>query len=400
MNDPWEGFVQRSRGAACAGYIERGDAPGTPGRWAASFVAPRARLVIEPTDTTASLEERTRAALQGRPDRALLGYVGFDAVSVFEPLSRRIPPGSPFPLGEFAVLDRVRFDRLPRRPPRRSGSSEIRSPGRPLSETLPQRAFERAVVRARTAVGDGEAFQVVVATRRSWRRPTDLIERAGRLRAIERFAYFYYLRFDDREVLGASPESVVEIARGRAYVSPIAGTLPRGRARRGRRPLEKDPKELAEHRMLVDLARNDLGRISVAGTVRVLSRERRERFARLDHLISRVGGRLRSRVGPWEALAATFPAGTVSGAPKIRATHILRQQERTWRGPYGGAVGLLRGNGDAAWALSIRSAFAAGGELYTAAGAGIVWHSQPRREYREVLTKLAQVESTVVGGAR
>jgi anthranilate/para-aminobenzoate synthase component I len=400
MNDPWEKFVRRSRDATCAGYIERGDAPGIPGRWATSFVDPRARFAIGPSDTTASLEERTVSVLRGRRDRALLGYVGFDAVSAFEPLVRKISPGAPFPLGEFAVIDRLLLERVPHRPARPPAPRKTRSPGRPLRETLPQRAFERAVRRARAAVGDGEAFQVVVATRRSWPRPANLVERAGRLRAIERFAYFYYLKFDDREIVGASPESVLEVRRGRAYVSPIAGTLPHGRARRGRRALAEDPKELAEHRMLVDLARNDLGRISEAGTVRVLSKERRERFARLEHLISRVGGRLRAGVGPWKALAAAFPAGTVSGAPKIRATQVLRQQERTWRGPYGGAVGLLRGNGDAAWALSIRTAFASGGALHTAAGAGIVWQSQPRREYREVLAKLAQVESTLVGGAR
>ncbi|MFZ0699261.1 MAG: anthranilate synthase component I family protein [Thermoplasmata archaeon] len=400
MNDPWEEFVRRSRDGACAGYIERGDAPGIPGRWATSFVEPRARFPIGPRDTTASLEDRTARTLRGRKDRALIGYIGFDAVSAFEPLLRKVPPGTPFPIGEFAVIDRLHLERVPRRSMHPVASRESRHPGRPLHETLPQRRFERAVRRARAAVGDGEAFQVVVATRRSWPRPANLLERAGRLRAVERFAYFYYLRFDDREIVGASPESALEVRGGRAYISPIAGTLPRGRARRGRRALEKDPKELAEHRMLVDLARNDLGRISEAGTVRILSRERRERFARLEHLISRVGGRLRPEVGPWEALAATFPAGTVSGAPKIRATQVLRQQERTWRGPYGGAVGLLRGNGDAAWALSIRTAFAAAGTLHTAAGAGIVWQSQPRREYREVLAKLAQVESTLVGDAR
>jgi anthranilate synthase component 1 len=400
MTDPWSAFVRRAQGAACAGYIERGDAPGTPGRWAASFVEPRERFVLGSRDTVATLEERTARALRGRRDRALIGYVGFDTVSIFEPLLRVVPPGSPFPLGEFAVVDRLRCERVARLPVRSRASRESRYPARPVRETLAQRPFERAVARTREAIGDGEAFQVVVGTRRSWARPEDLLARAGRLRRHERFAYFYYLRFDDREVVGASPESVLEVDGGRAYVSPIAGTLPRGHARRGRRPLARDPKELAEHRMLVDLGRNDLGRISQAGTVRVLWKERSERFARLEHLVSRVGGRLRSGVGPWEALAATFPAGTVSGAPKIRATRIIRKEERTWRGPYGGAVGLLRGNGDAAWALAIRTGFAAGRYLHTAAGAGIVWQSQPRREYREVLAKLAQVETTLVGGSR
>jgi anthranilate synthase component I len=152
--------------------------------------------------------------------------------------------------------------------------------------------------------------------------------------------------------------------------------------------------------MLVDLARNDLGRVAVPGSVRVLWKERRVRYARLEHLVSRVGARLRRGVGPWDVLAAAFPAGTVSGAPKIRATELLRREEKSWRGPYGGTVGLLRSGGRAEWALAIRSGFAAGPRLYTAAGAGIVHASDPAREYDETLAKLAMVESTLVAGAR
>ena len=149
--------------------------------------------------------------------------------------------------------------------------------------------------------------------------------------------------------------------------------------------------------MLVDLARNDLGSVARPGSVRLLSRERVERYARLDHLVTRVGARLRRGVGPWDVLAAAFPAGTVAGAPKIRATELLRREEATWRGPYAGTVGLLEPHGRADWALAIRTGFAAGARLYTAAGAGIVHRSEPRREFAETLTKLAQVESTLVG---
>jgi len=214
---------------------------------------------------------------------------------------------------------------------------------------------------------------------------------------VERFAYFYYLKFGDRELVGATPESVVEVRGDRAFINPIAGTLPTGRAGIGRRPLARDPKELAEHRMLVDLARNDLGSVSRAGSVRLIWEERRERYARLEHLVSRVGGRLKPGVGPWQALAAAFPAGTVSGAPKIRATELLRAEERTWRGPYAGAVALLRPRRRADFALAIRSGFAAGSRLYTAAGAGIVHRSQPAREFAETISKLSQVEATLVG---
>lgn len=400
MIDPWTEFVRTSEAAPIAGYVERGDAPGTPGRWAVSFTDPVDHLHIGPKSDAIGLDDATDRFLRRHPRRALIGYVGFDAVSAWEPLLAGPPPGAPFPLGEMAVVDRLRRRPVPYGPPRLQGRPASSSGGpRPLAQTLGPAAYRRAVARIRRAIGEGEAFQVVVANRRTFGRPEDLLIRAARLRARERFAYFYYLRFEDREVVGASPESVLEVHRGRGYVSPIAGTRPRGTAGGRRRPLHRDAKELAEHRMLVDLARNDLGRVSEDGSVSILWRERRERFARLEHLVSRVVGKLRPGVGPWAALAATFPAGTVSGAPKIRATEILREEERTWRGPYGGAVGVVRGNGNAAWALTIRSAFAARGTLYTQAGAGIVWGSKPARELREVRAKLSQVESVLVGGS-
>jgi anthranilate synthase component 1 len=240
----------------------------------------------------------------------------------------------------------------------------------------------------------------VLAHRRAWSRPKDLLERAGRLRASERYAFFFYLRFGDRELVGATPESVVEVDGASAYVNPIAGTIWPGAEAEGRLPLEVDPKELAEHRMLVDLARNDLGGVARPGSVRLLEKERRVRYARLDHLVSRVTARLRPGIGAWQALGATFPAGTVSGAPKIRAIELLRRNEGTWRGPYAGAVGLLRPGGRADWALAIRTAFASGDRLYTAAGAGIVYRSVPSREYLETLAKLAQIEGKLVGDDR
>ncbi|MCI4353445.1 MAG: chorismate-binding protein [Thermoplasmata archaeon] len=393
--DPWPEFVAASERSDCAGYFERGLAPGLAGRWAASFTEPDDTWTLHPRDTPEDLDARTRRQLRGDAGRTLIGYVGFDATSMFEPLVARAPRGSPFPLGEWALVPRLRFRRVerPGSPNRHVSHGELPTP---LVDTLPRVQFERSVGKLREAVGAGEAFQVVLSHRRTWHRPEDLLDRLTLLRARERFAYFYYLKFGDREILGASPESVLETQNHRAYLSPIAATRPRRRSG-GRAALHRDPKELAEHRMLVDLARNDLGRVSVPGRVRLVWEERLERFARLEHLISRVEGTLPPSVGPWSALAATFPAGTVSGAPKIRATHLLRREERTWRGPYAGAVGLIRGNGDAAWALAIRGAFIHRDRLHTAAGAGIVWHSQPPREFHETLLKLEELETTLVG---
>jgi anthranilate/para-aminobenzoate synthase component I len=398
VTDPWLEFVAAASDREFVGYFERGSAPGLPGRWATSFTDPDDVWPVSADETAEELDARTRGLLRCDKTRAIIGYVGFDATALFEPLLRRVPRGSPFPLGEWALVSHFRRRRVDASKrdlrPRRFHRSTA-----PQSDTLPQRRFERSVARLRKAVGDGEAFQVVLSHRRSWDRPEDLLARATLLRARERFAYFYYLRFGEREIVGASPESVLETRGGRAYLSPIAATRPRRRGER-RKALHRDAKELAEHRMLVDLARNDLGRISRPGSVRVVWQERLERFARLEHLISRVQGDLVPSTGPWGALAATFPAGTVSGAPKIRATELIRREERTWRGPYAGAVGLIRGNGEAAWALAIRSAFTRKDRLYTAAGAGIVWHSEPRREFRETLLKLEEVETTLVGSPR
>lgn len=392
--DPFRDFLEESAGARVAGYLET-PVPGRPElRWVLSFRDPEATLTLRPGTDARGLAARSAELLGGRPGRALVGYLGFDAAGLFEPLLGPPPAGSPFPVGEFAV---AALPSAPRRIPRRGAPRGRPPPGvPPRADSLPRGAFERGVRRLQRRIRDGEAFQVVLAHRRRFRTPEDLGARAAELRRRERYAYFFFLRFGRRTLVGASPESVVEADRGRAFVSPIAGT--RGRPRpRGRAALARDPKELAEHRMLVDLARNDLGRVASPGSVRLEFRERAQRYARLEHLVSRVGARLRPEVGPWELLGATFPAGTVSGAPKIRATSLLRAEERTWRGPYGGAVGFTSQTGPQSWGLAIRSAFVDGPDLYTAAGAGIVHRSRPDREWAETLTKLAEVEACLVG---
>ncbi|MGD0250946.1 MAG: anthranilate synthase component I family protein [Thermoplasmata archaeon] len=397
MTDPWDDFVARASGSEVAGYFERGSDRARGSGVAVSFVsAEDVRTLVPSTDITEFARASDRF-LKGGRRRAIVGYAGFDSVGLFEPALRSFPSGPPFPLGEFAEVSAT--DVHPVRA-RRVVTSSRSAPGRPKEDSLRKGAFERSVRRLHQDIRDGEAYQVVLSHRRAWPRPCDLLERAGRLRASERYAFFFYLRFGDRELVGATPESVVEVDGRRAYVNPIAGTIWPGPEAEGRLPLEVDPKELAEHRMLVDLARNDLGGVARPGSVRLLSKERRVRYARLDHLVSRVTGELRSGVGAWQAFGAAFPAGTVSGAPKIRAIELLRREEATWRGPYAGAVGLLQPGGRADWALAIRTAFASGDRLYTAAGAGIVYHSEPSREFHETLAKLSHIEAELVGEAR
>jgi len=398
VTDPWERFVMRAAGSENAGYFERAAGHSAPKGFAVWFDRGELLPPIRSPKDLEQARQRVTRHLRGGRRRCALGYLGFDAVGLYEPTLRRIAAGSPFPLGEFLLASEVN-ESIPQ--PRASTPESVVAPvpARPLSDSMSPARFRASVDHLRHAIREGEAFQVVLAHRRGWPRPNDLLERAGRLRARERFGYFYYLKCGDREVVGATPESVVEVDGRTAQVNPIAGTLPH-RSPGHRLPLLDDAKELSEHRMLVDLARNDLGRVAVPGSVRVLWKERRVRYARLEHLVSRVGARLRRGVGPWGVLAAAFPAGTVSGAPKIRATALLRREEGSWRGPYGGTVGLLRSGGRAEWALAIRSGFAAGPRLYTAAGAGIVHASDPAREYDETLAKLAMVESTLVAGAR
>jgi len=396
VTDPWRTFAATAADRDEAGYFEIGPARRAGTGRAVWFTRAREVLRVSPVSSPRALAARVERHLSSAPGRAAMGFLGFDAVGLFEPCLRSFPNGDPFPLGAVALVDRPSRGLVPPRPRLRPVATG--PPARPISDSLPLPRFGRSVRRLIEEIRDGEAYQVVLAHRRAWRRPADLLTRAGALRAAERYAFFFYLRLGDLELAGASPESVVEVEGRRAYINPIAGTIPRG-VRAGRRlPLAIDPKELAEHRMLVDLARNDLGAVASAGTVRLVSRERIERFARLEHIVTRVRADLPRGVGPWEVLGSTFPAGTVSGAPKIRATELLRREEASWRGPYAGTVGLLEPGGRATWALAIRTGFAVRDRLYTAAGAGIVQHSEPLREFHETLTKLALVESALVGG--
>jgi anthranilate/para-aminobenzoate synthase component I len=394
MTGAWERFVGASGSSEVAGYVERRAEGARPGRawWFAS--APET-VTVSRRDDADALRSRSGRFLARHPGGAVVGYLGFDAVGLFEPALRSFPSGSPFPLGELALVPRVETAAVARTPRRPLPNAAV---GDPLADSMPRPRFERGVRDLIAAIRDGEAFQVVLAHRRAWPRPADLLERAGRLREGERFSTFYYLRFGDRELVGASPESVAEVSDGSATIDPIAGTIPL-KGEPGRRPLTADPKELCEHRMLVDLARNDLGRVARAGSVRLLWSERRVRYARLEHLVSRVSARLGPSTDAWDVLASAFPAGTVSGAPKIRATQLLREAEGSWRGPYAGTVALMLPAGPATFSLAIRGGFAAGPRLYTAAGAGIVHRSDPAREFRETVAKLSVVESALVGAA-
>jgi len=251
--------------------------------------------------------------------------------------------------------------------------------------------FIDAVQRVQDYVRAGDAFQVVLSQRMSvpfHARPID-VYRA--LRALNPSPYMYFLDVGGTQVVGSSPEILVRLQDGKVTVRPIAGTRPRGRTQAEDQALEAellaDPKERAEHLMLIDLGRNDVGHVSQVGSVEVGERFVIERYSHVMHIVSEVTGRLHDNLSYADVLRATFPAGTVSGAPKIRALEIIRELEPVKRNVYAGAIGYLGWHGDADTAIAIRTAVIQDGRLHVQAGAGIVFDSDPEKEWDETMNK-------------
>ncbi|HEV2112146.1 MAG TPA: anthranilate synthase component I [Gammaproteobacteria bacterium] len=251
--------------------------------------------------------------------------------------------------------------------------------------------FCRAVERVRDYIRDGDAFQVVLSQRLSAPFAGTALDVYRALRVINPSPYMYHLDFGGFQVTGSSPEVLVRVEGGEVMLRPIAGTRPRGATLAEDAHLAEellaDPKELAEHVMLVDLGRNDVGRVAETGSVRVTERMVIERYSHVMHIVSEVRGKLKAGLGPLDVLKASFPAGTVSGAPKVRALEIIRELEPVRRGIYSGAVGYIGWNGNLDTAIAIRTAVVKDGRLHVQAGAGIVHDSVPANEWRETLNK-------------
>jgi anthranilate synthase component I len=260
---------------------------------------------------------------------------------------------------------------------------------------LPPGRYQAAVERSIEEIRAGECFQIVVSQR--FERPTtaDALDVYRVLRASNPSPYMYLLRFGDHDVVGSSPEAHVKVTGGRALLHPIAGSRPRGETPERDAELAAqmlaDPKERSEHVMLVDLVRNDLGRVCAPGSVRVVDFGAVERYSHIMHIVSTVIGQVSQGRSAVDVVAATFPAGTLSGAPKVRAMEIIDELEPTRRGLYGGVVGYLDFGGDLDTAIAIRTALIRDGVAYVQAGAGIVADSQPDAEDRESRTKAAAV---------
>lgn len=260
-----------------------------------------------------------------------------------------------------------------------------------LSSNFSKEQFEEGVLKIKQYITAGEAIQVVLSQRLA--QPTDAapFEIYRALRTINPSPYMFFLDFTDFCIIGASPEILVRVEDGAVMTRPLAGTRPRGKSPAEDAMLEQelrgDEKERAEHIMLVDLGRNDIGRVSEPGTVEVSDLMDVERYSHVMHLVTHVQGKLRRGLTAFDALRACFPAGTVSGAPKIRAMEIIAELEPEKRGPYAGAVGYFSFSGNMDMAIAIRTMVMTKGVTYTQAGAGIVYDSVPEREYEESLNK-------------
>jgi len=251
--------------------------------------------------------------------------------------------------------------------------------------------FADKVRRAQEHIRAGDIFQVVLSRRITTSIDVDPFAIYRALRVLNPSPYLFYVELGDHTLAGASPEMLVRVERGRVETLPIAGTRRRGATDAEDEALEAelrvDPKELAEHEMLVDLGRNDLGRVSRFGSVELAEHMTVHRFSHVMHLVSRVRGLLRDDVDALDALYACFPAGTVSGAPKVRAMQIIEDLEESARGVYAGAVGYLDYRGDLDTCIAIRTVVITGGQAHVQAGAGIVYDSVPESEHEETANK-------------
>ncbi|MEM2968751.1 MAG: anthranilate synthase component I [Candidatus Bathyarchaeia archaeon] len=332
-----------------------------------------------------------------------VGYISYDAIRYWEKLQRKAPDDIGFPDVQFGFYDDgivfdhkqrqafyyyssedrfTEFEKLIKQP---ANGEAVRHQQPKMNVTKEQ--FEESVKKAKEYIAAGDIFQVVLSKRYELHFTGDLIAFYRSLREINPSPYMYFLKTADRQIVGSSPEMLVRVDNRMAETFPIAGTRPRGanalENARLAKELLADPKERAEHVMLVDLARNDIGKVAKFGSVHVPEFMKVHRYSHVQHLVSHVTGVLREDKDCFDVLRAVFPAGTVSGAPKVRAMEIIEELEPTRRGPYAGAVGYFSYNGNADFAITIRTLFAHERKAYIQAGAGIVADSVPEKEWFE-----------------
>ncbi|MGB8932681.1 MAG: anthranilate synthase component I [Anaeromyxobacteraceae bacterium] len=441
---PVSAFLKISRGQRHAFLLESVEGGERSARF--SFIGAGPRHVVrwklgdrgDPIDAIrALLASHTAVRVPGTPPFAggLVGHVAWDAVQRFEP---RVPIAKPDELGFPDVLlgdydEVVAFDnrrhslhlvcevrcgpgddpkalyakavrrlqarlRLLRRPLVDRRHRPPKEPAR-LVPRVGRREFEAAVARAKEYVTAGDCQQIVLSQRFDAETKLPPFEIYRALRRVNPSPYLFYVQDGDRALVGSSPETLIKLANGQVTLRPIAGTRRRGadaaEDARLEEELRADPKENAEHVMLVDLGRNDVGRVSSVGTVEVTAFKTVERYSHVMHLVSEVHGELAAGLDAVDVLRAGFPAGTVSGSPKVRAMEIIDELEPARRGPYAGAVGYFDRGGDMDMAIAIRTLMASAGRISVQSGAGIVYDSDPATEYVETVNKARAVFTAV-----
>jgi len=392
------GAYLRLRGDGGAAFLLESVEQGRLGRH--SFVGCGARVV--------SFEEAEHT------ERPVVGYLGYDYIAKIEP-TVGLPAERPdLPESRWVVADTlIRFDHA-------TGTAEVLAgdadevaaalaralpdpPRRTLrsyeTERFPSQAeHEARVRRAKEHIRAGDAFQIVLAQRALRRTDATALELYRALRRINPSPYLFLLDFGDLALVGSSPETHVKLEGTRASLNPIAGTIAAGEGDAER--LLASEKDRAEHVMLVDLGRNDLSRVCRAGTVRVERFLQPERYSHVTHLVSEVAGEILPPHGAFDLLRATFPAGTLSGAPKIRAMQIISELEGYGRGAYAGVVGYALPGGDLDTCITIRTLVLKDGVAHLQAGGGIVTDSDPTAEHQECLNKLAALEAAIDAAER
>lgn len=339
----------------------------------------------------------------------LFGYIAYDAVNFFEPSvgAKGHADFAPFQFGVY--LDGLTYDKMTgelyyfyygenrmaliqsllQAPLAEAAAPQVRW----LGDGMSREEHAAAVERVKEDIKAGRVFQCEVGFKSHYEITGNKMAIYARLREVNPSPHMFYVKFGARQIIGASPELLLRLRQGELETFPLAGTTRRGdnaeEDRQLARALLNDPKEIAEHNMLVDLHRNDIGRVARFGTVKVRNLMDIKRFSHVQHISSEIAGILAADEDMFTALAANFPAGTLSGAPKIEAMRIINQLEADGRGPYGGAVGQFAFNGDCIFAIPIRSLFVHGDAAYAQTCGGNVYDSNPADEYTEIERKLA-----------
>ena len=339
----------------------------------------------------------------------LTGYLGYDSMNYFEP-SLKLQSSEMFDAFRFGlfkdglILDKMtgeliyfyyhhnrlaEVEALIAEPDVVNGELTIT----PLGETMSQQDHRAAVLKVKQDIINGKIFQTEVGFKKRFRLQGDTINIYEQLREINPSPQMYYLKFDEQKLIGASPELLFRLRQGEMETFPLAGTAKRGTTPQEdtalARALLNDPKEIAEHNMIVDLHRNDIGRVAQFGTVKVRNLMDIKRFSHVQHISSEIVGIIAEGEDMFSALASNFPAGTLTGAPKIESMKIINELEGDGRGPYGGAVGHFSFNGDCTFAIPIRTVFANGEDAYVQTCGGNVYDSNPEDEYEEIRRKFA-----------